>query len=143
MKKLLFLLAIPMALSVTSCKKAGCTDVFATNYNSKAKTNDGTCTYQEKLIFWQDATEAGSWSSLGITGLKFYVDNQYIGSCVASEYMVNGQPTCSGTGQASTSINLGLSKSKVVTVELKDQNDNSLGTDNVTITAGSCSTYQF
>ena len=29
----------------TSCKKKGCTDPTATNYNEKAKKDDGTCEY--------------------------------------------------------------------------------------------------
>lgn len=33
------------ALTMTACKKKGCTDNTATNYNSKAKKDDGTCLY--------------------------------------------------------------------------------------------------
>jgi hypothetical protein len=33
------------AVAVTSCKKEGCTDPTATNYNADAKKDDGSCTY--------------------------------------------------------------------------------------------------
>jgi hypothetical protein len=33
------------ALTMTACKKKGCIDNTATNYNSKAKKDDGTCLY--------------------------------------------------------------------------------------------------
>src|SRR5690606_28858692 len=37
-----------LAVSTVSCKKEGCTDETATNYNSEAKKDDGSCTYPEE-----------------------------------------------------------------------------------------------
>jgi hypothetical protein len=48
MKKLILFLAVG-SLAVTtfsSCKKKGCMDSTATNYNSKAKKDDGSCLYK-------------------------------------------------------------------------------------------------
>ncbi len=44
MKKVLFYL-LSATLVMSACKKEGCTDASATNYDSKAKTDDGSCTY--------------------------------------------------------------------------------------------------
>ncbi len=44
MKKTFLLLTLS-AITMTSCKKEGCTDETAINYNSKAKKNDGSCIY--------------------------------------------------------------------------------------------------
>lgn len=41
------LLMAVLAVSVVSCKKEGCTDEMATNYNSKAKKDDGSCLFPE------------------------------------------------------------------------------------------------
>jgi len=38
------------ALIVASCKKEGCTDPLANNYNKKATQDDGTCTYDDDVI---------------------------------------------------------------------------------------------
>jgi len=46
---LLFLMIGLGAVSITSCKKKGCTDNGAVNYNSKAKKDDGTCLYKPFL----------------------------------------------------------------------------------------------
>lgn len=47
MKKLLSLILIA-SLVLVSCKKEGCTDSQATNYNPDAEKNDGTCLYDEE-----------------------------------------------------------------------------------------------
>lgn len=47
MTKISFIAVVGIvALSVVSCKPEGCTDESATNYDSKAKKNDGSCTYE-------------------------------------------------------------------------------------------------
>nr|WP_294861556.1 DUF4856 domain-containing protein [uncultured Fluviicola sp.] len=48
MKNLFYLFAIStLFTTMISCKKKGCTDPTAVNYNSKAKKDDGSCTYTQ------------------------------------------------------------------------------------------------
>ncbi|UTW63856.1 DUF4625 domain-containing protein [bacterium SCSIO 12741] len=46
MKKVLFYL-LSATLVLSACKKEGCTDANATNYDADAKTDDGSCTYPD------------------------------------------------------------------------------------------------
>ena len=46
-KKLIIGLGLLMAMSAVACKKEGCTDPTAANYNDKAKKDDGSCTFAE------------------------------------------------------------------------------------------------
>ncbi len=39
-------MAIATTISLTSCKTEGCTDPTATNYDEKADTDDGSCTFE-------------------------------------------------------------------------------------------------
>jgi hypothetical protein len=43
-------LALGFALGMTSCKREGCTDETANNYDEKAKENDGSCTYDDESV---------------------------------------------------------------------------------------------
>jgi len=53
--KLAFLGLTVLGITFTSCKREGCTDVNATNYDEKAKTDDGSCEFDEsanvELVF--------------------------------------------------------------------------------------------
>jgi len=50
-------LAIFLAGGMTSCKKKGCMDEAATNYDEKAKKDDGTCEYETSFTLSGDITE--------------------------------------------------------------------------------------
>ncbi|MEX1193029.1 MAG: hypothetical protein WEA99_13760 [Brumimicrobium sp.] len=49
MKLGVLLLTAAFTMTAVSCKKEGCTDKTATNYNEKAKKDDGSCTYPEEV----------------------------------------------------------------------------------------------
>ncbi len=51
MKKIILFLSVAVVLSsVTSCSKEGCTDSMANNYSSKAKKDDGSCTFDRDAV---------------------------------------------------------------------------------------------
>jgi hypothetical protein len=141
MKKMILLFSVGILFTtLSSCKKAGCTDLKADNYSSKAKTNDGSCLYSEKLIIWQDLDAAQSWNGVASV-LKIYVDGTYLGSFAASEYFTS-TPDCSSSGNLNKIIDFGTATTKVVNIRVVDETDYEWYNNNVTMNAGMCFTYQ-
>src|SRR5687768_2716548 len=52
MKMINLSMLLLMFVSFNSCKKEGCTDADAENYDSEAIDNDGSCQYKGDLTFW-------------------------------------------------------------------------------------------
>ena len=138
-KTILFITLILLISAVTSCKKEGCTDINAGNYSAKAKTNDGSCKYSEKLIFWQNLASTQTWGASAV--LKIYVDGTYLGSFATSEYIAT-IPDCASNGQLNKTIDFGYSTNKIVNITVLDETGYEWYNENITMNAGSCTTYQ-
>jgi hypothetical protein len=141
MKKTLLTLTVLAGLGLSSCSKPGCTDIDATNYSEKAKTNDGSCNFSEKLIIWQSNSTSQLLQQAGISGISIYIDGSLAGSFLTTNYWT-GTPTCDQAGNVSATIDMGHNKTKVVSIEYKDQDGVSLATDAITVTAGACNTFE-
>ena len=61
MKKLLFIALV--GLAVVSCKKEGCMDENATNYNADAKKDDGSCTFASIEGMWTSSNQETSFTA--------------------------------------------------------------------------------
>lgn len=80
------LMAASLTLGTVSCKKEGCTDETATNYDSKAKKDDGSCLFEE------EPTEVGTVNKAGnITSNETWTaDNIYV---ITGKVVVNSGVT--------------------------------------------------
>src|SRR5690349_13179364 len=96
-KALLFLMMISF---LASCKKEqptvfGCTDPSATNYSSAANTDNGTCEYTGKAMFWYNSNG---------TSATVYVGG-YTGSI--TQYYAGYDPNCGASGCANFTLPIG------------------------------------
>jgi hypothetical protein len=139
MKKRLFIMAMAILAVATldSCAKKGCTDSSAENYYSKAKKDDGSCTYKSSIAFWYSSTTSDNLWNDGSTSLYFYVDDKLIGSSAADVYW-SKPSSCDDLGPINYKFDLGKSKTKTVNYKVKDDFDDIISEGSATLEGGKC-----
>ena len=120
MKKILFGLLILGTVSMTGCKKEGCTDPDSVNYDVDAKKSDGSCQFEGESVLWYGQAVSTALVADGATTLTFYVDGQIVGSTATSVYW-NGSPTCGDNGSITVTKDLNGVKTQAYSYSVKDQ----------------------
>jgi len=118
MTKKVILISLAILTIASSCKKKGCIDKLANNYNSEAKKDDGSCTYDGSVVFWINGTTAYNLRVIdSVDFVSIYVDNSKVGQMTTnSNYIVS--PACN-EGGVTFHYDLGALKEKTFTYEAK------------------------
>ena len=143
MKKVFYLSLVCFGLTVfiSSCAKKGCTNPNATNFDSSAKSDDGSCTYKGKIVFWYDQTTSNSLVTGGSTSLTYYVDGAVVGSSAATVYFT-GAPTCGQSASITVEKDLGVATNKSYSYTVKDDTGATLYSGTANFTANTCTAIQ-
>ena len=135
-KKLLLVLAVGM-LAITSCKKEGCIEADAVNYDTEAKKDNGTCTYEGNVVIWYGESTATNLVNDGATSLTYTVDGSIVGSSAANVFFT-AEPDCGANGSITITKDLGVAKNKSYDYSVEDQTGHVYWSGTANFTANTC-----
>jgi len=92
-----FAIALSLISILSGCYKAGCTDLQATNYDSKMKKDDLSCTYTGDIVFYTSIFVRDSLFDLGHKMLRFELEGVIVDSMATASFSA-GTGTCGGAG---------------------------------------------
>ena len=136
-KNLLLRILILSSLLLPACKREGCTDSAAENYDAKAKKNDNTCRYEGSAVIWYGEEYSASLALTGSTSLRFFVDEQLVGSSDANVYFT-GAPDCGQNGSITVTRDLGGVKGKTYPYKVENQLGTIIESGIINFVGGDC-----
>ncbi|MCG8574834.1 MAG: hypothetical protein MI810_08125 [Flavobacteriales bacterium] len=121
MKKTLLFIGLGL-LTLASCKKKGCTDENAANYDVTAEKDDETCEYNATGVFYYDQdTYLATLVTPPINELSYYIDGVLIGTIGSdNSWTDSGLPDCSSTGLMQFTVSMGAQKQKLHNYEVRN-----------------------
>jgi hypothetical protein len=144
MKKIIILSVLfVLSVFIPSCKDEveGCRDLDAINYDSEADTDCNCCKFKGSVVLWTSSVSSSFYATSGITNVKYYVNGNYVGSVAANLYF-NNAPNCGNPDAVTVELDLGSNKSGQASLELRDQNNDVIGTESITFAANTCTSYE-
>ncbi len=141
MKKVNYLLFVTIfVFALGACKKKGCLDQNATNYNSEAKKDDGSCLYEGSAVIWFNTPKVIEYSATGTSNLVFYLEGIQIGTLNLLDF-INTAPACGGDHAVTVKRNLDSAPSKSFSLVVKGDSGATLDTYSLTIVGNKCTKF--
>ncbi|RFC54294.1 hypothetical protein [Brumimicrobium aurantiacum] len=107
------------AMLFSSCKKEGCTNPDADNYDASANISDKSCLYTTDVIFWLKEDQSNSLVNDDIKKVDFYLNEEFLGNA-STESFWDEAPTCDSTNVIRFSKELQKSNSEPFYYYVKD-----------------------
>lgn len=136
LNQIFFATLLLFSVSFSACKKEGCTDSLASNYNDQADRDDQSCTFSSDILFWYDASQGAF--PVEASDVNFYVDSKLLGTS-NGELARYGIPTCDSLNVVSFPFEMDKTKSGIYAIEIRTiVSPTTIYSDTVNIFAGKC-----
>lgn len=135
------MMLIAAASSLVSCKKEGCTDPDAVNYNADAGQDDSSCRYEGSIVFWYRQDIADQLAANGVDLLAATFFTEEVGTHVPNN-PTSSAPSCGAVGSFTIERDMGSSKSQVIDYIIDEVDGFGFWSDVVTIQANKCKTVE-
>lgn len=130
-------LFITGAMLLSSCKKEGCTNPSADNFDVKAEINDESCKYTTNLVFWFDETQSQQFQANGVEKINFTLSDEPLGSTNTDQFWEES-PKCDSPGALKYSKELTKSNTAPVYYKVLDEEGEELLKGMTELTTDSC-----
>lgn len=140
MKKIGLLVLLLASVGFHGCKKEGCRVTSASNFDDKAKKEDGSCQFTGSTYTYISNTTKNDLLGDGIDLVNVYIDGALTGFIEISGYSSNSSSPCNSSNVGAKTLNwTGNSPYKSFNVEYRDASTDVL-VDNtsVNVNAKSC-----
>ena len=136
MRKIYFILMIA-ASALASCKKEGCTDPDAVNYNADAGKDDSSCKYEGSIVFWyrQDIADDLAMNGVSLLAASFFIEN--VGTHVPNN-PTSSAPECGAVGSFTIVRDMGSNKTQLIDYLVEEVDGFGFWGDLVTLQANKC-----
>ena len=88
-----FALLLMSTLVLFGCKKSGCNDMSASNYDDSIEVGDNSCIYEGKVMF---VMANSNYANLGIDTVYVFANGSFLGKQATDDLFLN-TPTCEST----------------------------------------------
>jgi hypothetical protein len=128
-------------ITIVSCKRNDCTDIDATNYNSKATSDDNSCTYTGDAIVWFDDTLAQQFIDSNIFIVHFFIDSIQVGAIDVTSF-TGIPPSCGSPKGMTIPRNMKKLKTKEYVIQVTESDSTLISTHTITYKANTCTPFK-
>ena len=106
-------LLVASTMTLTSCKKEGCINKDATNFDAEADEDNGSCKFEGKVVTWWSKNTSNEGQKDNVKSIKVYLDGVLTHDESINLYWTSA-PDCGQSGAFTKTFDMGSSTSKSV-----------------------------